>query len=1349
MTNKKQKLLSGILTSVSALAVAGTVTGLVIGLNKNKSSHPQFLNGKTINFSAGEGSIAKNQPKSTTVESGTTFDRVDQPEVVSNNPRKIFGGWRDQNGELVRGNATVRKDMQLTASYNDANSSEYVTVLFALDPAQEGAVLQGNQRVSVNKGYYFFMVNRPTAKWTVTTAEGVVKQKYFKGWRYAGGEQVNENDKITSNVVLYPIFNEAVTVTWHADGTHEEGTPTGHGEIERGQDTTTLETNTIFNKFNQPALKYVYEPTTQTDKAYFAGWYKDQECKTEWNESEALTADADAYAKWAKEPEVGDQYGFLEFADARSTMEDGTKLPETLTFGWTPSSSIVVKLNDKTWGDTNKPSIVVYNDGVITNDYKVASWEIALGTKEEGKEPVYGEFTTLDDTYKFPTTTKYYKIRPVLQYAIDSITVYGDEKARVEGTIQYNVLIEGGSTSSQAVTWQLVTDDSGTDTPFPDGLAEISKSGLVTVKSISRDVWEQWGYNCFYVKATSQLDTSKRDYLKVSISMPYENNSYIWIHTESSESGNPKWYYADMDAFCDTSAPSVITYAYSDPTGATTHTFDKTVPFTDTITFGTDIGAIPDNFLAGWDNFQGNVDLKNSNVVLIGNEFMAGCTSFNNPLYLSNLTSIGANFLKDCTSYNTPITFNASAPLVEIGEAFLNGCTSFNSTLTLPTTYQLWISSGFMYNCTSFNQPLSLPSIIMYIGDFFMSDCNAFTSTLTTAVQMDRFVVSDGSLSSVDMNAEIYQTGFTVAGTQAENFKLYYKTIKGEHYRTIRTDAFDGRVTADQFNAAKALLASTKNFTAAINKLGTIYYDNSTSNDSEIKVKMTDPQGFDPIFVKLDTLDNTVMEHHYSPKGDYVGSEHVQTISSVYGKVSYLQGIVESAPQYSSTVWTFDEENKLYYTGEEGGQQLAFRFEQEKKNIDYVVLRDEGKVALAATVSNVGATKITDAPKSYNHMNAATLSSGTFSGSDPVAQTTSELTAFEVQIDKATADAKPTAFAIAAGEQGEESTYKVYSTVLFKKKVVSTDKAICHLNYTYSTAAKTFITELGSEDVFEEGDILVVIFYPGLTTKGSSFTARPVKTSTITFSHDSTGLLPDVVPYLYFDEAGQQQFDFGDNLTVIQKDAISFYLKLEHKTEMYNYLDTAKCTYQVGKSGSVVKFTDANSKITAADITPAEPVQTTYKLYKITVQADAITDATSINLVYGATKAVSNIWWDTSAAGMKGATSIITSFDTAGTQLIKNDSDFYFDVDKDLVFYVIAEGVEGTLKTEIDKGSGGLRIREGWVYVSWNDAVANYGVTIAKDDTLSTTTKFVYKFTLPKTFAVTLGSIRIYFTETI
>ena len=123
-----------------------------------------------------------------------------------------------------------------------------------------------------------------------------------------------------------------------------------------------------------------------------------------------------------------------------------------------------------------------------------------------------------------------------------------------------------------------------------------------------------------------------------------------------------------------------------------------------------------------------NIVLPN-NATFIGQNFLTGCYSFNQPITLPNtVTSIQDYFLSNCHSFNQPITF--STGLTTIYSYFLYNCYSFNQPLELPNTVTS-IGDYFLYGCQSFNQPLVIPSGVTRIQTYFMSGCSAFNKSLT------------------------------------------------------------------------------------------------------------------------------------------------------------------------------------------------------------------------------------------------------------------------------------------------------------------------------------------------------------------------------------------------------------------------------------------------------------------------------------------------------------------------------------------------------------------------------------------------------------------------------------------
>ena len=992
----KQKLLTGLLAPTSLVVACSSLALAASCKVTSDSSKTKFLNPATIKFSAGDGEFVNNKNHNVDIEAGTTLDRIPQPMVKSKKSNKIFAGWADENGDLV-GNKTINKDTKLTATYN-AYSSEYATVTFAKDPTQTesgGPVLQGNQQISVNKGYYFFMVNRPTATWKVERS-GVTKEKYFKGWRLSTSAStttvLSENYVISGNVTLYPVFNEAVTVRWEADGQHTEGTPTGRGDIQRGQETTTLETNTEFNKFNQPALQYIYDPTTHTDNAYWAGWQtrtgsgtsEDPYVYTDMDPSTLINEDITVYAKWSKEPKIGDKYTDLSFQDPNPIMADGTTyLPTTMVYSWTPSDKIIVQLNDQTWGNTNKPSIVCYEDSTkqsITTNYKIASWEISTDSGST--------WTALSDATTF--TTQHIQVRPVLTYAIDSIKVYsttGVTSVKPESTLQCAVQVTGGATSTATnYTWGLYTDptDTSESSRLYDGIAQISNSGLITVKSISRETYAQHGCETFYVRATSKLDSTKTDALPVHFKMPYEDNMNIWIYTSSSESSSPKWYYANAEDF--TKGQNVTAHTID---GLTTHTFAINEDFTDTITFGSELGAVPDGFLWNWTNFKGNIDFANSNIIKIGNGFMYGCTSFNNQLTgLDRIMYIGSDFMSYCTSFNQPITFSSNSQLVEIGENFLGFCTAFNSVIRLPDLTGLNILNNFLNGCTSFNQNLSLWSGIQHIGTFFMANCNAFTSTLTVNCSADVISYDDYSLASIDENAAIYTTGFSIDGTEATGWKNIFVNLSGpDSYRTISAAEWTGEVTQAELEAGVAEMIAATDYTMNMATEGysqTIKFSKNSSNTSN-----DDPEMYDEAeLISVDGSNDSSYGIFYNNYKGIAGlevqtSDALGTFYSFYTddtgsrassepKQMFLQ--LRSIFEYMSD-FTFDPDARGYIVNmpwSNTEERYVIQFDKNTKKINNFIMQisSDGVTWTSASIigiSNIGTTTITSHVDTVKH----------------------------------------------------------------------------------------------------------------------------------------------------------------------------------------------------------------------------------------------------------------------------------------------------------------------------------------------------------------------------------------------
>lgn len=218
-------------------------------------------------------------------------------------------------------------------------------------------------------------------------------------------------------------------------------------------------------------------------------------------------------------------------------------------------------------------------------------------------------------------------------------------------------------------------------------------------------------------------------------------------------------------------------------------------------TYATSLTVIGDNFLAGCYSFNSPIDL--SRVTSIGQSFLYNCTSFNQPLNLagitttsniksnflancsqlssvvtfSGLTSIGENFLINNTRFNTPLSF---PNVTLVMDSFLSGCTMFNRTIDLPKVEE--IRGSFMGGCTSFNQPFTFPNTLTtaHTAHFFYG-CNQLVSTITCNAPAPSVTYAN-TFATMSQNAPMYTTGITLSGTYASDWKTAHPDENGPSY---------------------------------------------------------------------------------------------------------------------------------------------------------------------------------------------------------------------------------------------------------------------------------------------------------------------------------------------------------------------------------------------------------------------------------------------------------------------------------------------------------------------------------------------------------------------------------------
>lgn len=116
----------------------------------------------------------------------------------------------------------------------------------------------------------------------------------------------------------------------------------------------------------------------------------------------------------------------------------------------------------------------------------------------------------------------------------------------------------------------------------------------------------------------------------------------------------------------------------------------------------------------------------NPNITTVGDNFLYGCSKFNQSLNFSKLTSIGGWFLGGCTSYNQPTSLPG---ITIVGGYFMAANSSFNSTLSFPNVTV--IKNNFLNSCRLYNQPLPTTPNLVGIGASFLKDCAYFNQPIT------------------------------------------------------------------------------------------------------------------------------------------------------------------------------------------------------------------------------------------------------------------------------------------------------------------------------------------------------------------------------------------------------------------------------------------------------------------------------------------------------------------------------------------------------------------------------------------------------------------------------------------
>lgn len=204
-------------------------------------------------------------------------------------------------------------------------------------------------------------------------------------------------------------------------------------------------------------------------------------------------------------------------------------------------------------------------------------------------------------------------------------------------------------------------------------------------------------------------------------------------------------------------------------------------------TFG-DGGYKFDKFVSVGDFFCGNTTFSQritslgfGSLETIGDRFFIG-SNFNFPISLPLVNKIGDGFLHGCTSFNQPLTLCAR----KIGSSFLNGCSSFNSPIAFSADTIIHPTS-FMAGCSAFNQDLTIPHFDQSVGSYssVMYNCKAMTSKLYISEAPSSMTASNGCLGTNDSTAACYTTGIQLVGDYANDWKTKLPDRTSSPYRKL------------------------------------------------------------------------------------------------------------------------------------------------------------------------------------------------------------------------------------------------------------------------------------------------------------------------------------------------------------------------------------------------------------------------------------------------------------------------------------------------------------------------------------------------------------------------------------
>ncbi|GMO13912.1 MAG: hypothetical protein Ta2E_03830 [Mycoplasmoidaceae bacterium] len=183
--------------------------------------------------------------------------------------------------------------------------------------------------------------------------------------------------------------------------------------------------------------------------------------------------------------------------------------------------------------------------------------------------------------------------------------------------------------------------------------------------------------------------------------------------------------------------------------------------------------------------------------VIIDDNFLNNCPNLrpNRAITIpDSVTSIGDKFMNNNPSFNGRVSLpNVNGQNLTIGNDFLTGCTSFNEWVILNNNVTT-IGDNFLKDCLTFNYPLVVPSSVTSVGQKFMYNCDSFASYLIVDCDASSFANDLYTLGTDTNTANMYVEGLTVDGTYAQDFIDAHPSNHSAPYRLINIAAASGPV---------------------------------------------------------------------------------------------------------------------------------------------------------------------------------------------------------------------------------------------------------------------------------------------------------------------------------------------------------------------------------------------------------------------------------------------------------------------------------------------------------------------------------------------------------------------------